>query len=158
MLLKFLYDLEDGDSVDANIVAEASNRLSTGEFQVFQLGYADWYGRDPEPSLLESSFFAYLYHNQVPSWARHFSRRIIAQYDRGELDSNAPHFHRFDPGSIYTVNPATGLAKIIALFVGVTAFLIAGLMLLNGVVPEDQKCNYPPCTWVERVAEEPPPQ
>ena len=34
--------------------------------------------------------------NHVPHWARHYARRIVVSYERGELDDNAPQFHRYD--------------------------------------------------------------
>lgn len=155
-MLKFLYDLGDGDDMESNLVAEASNRLDVGEFQVFQLGFANWHGRDADPQMLEKVFFDYLYQNQVPSWARDFSRKIIALDEKGKLDANEAQYHRYDPAGLRPLSLASGATKMAVFFICVVAFLGIAIFLLYDSVPDDQPCQFPPCSWNEEAGRDAP--
>jgi len=77
-------------------VARAANLLQVGEFQLLQLAFADWFGRDIPKSEADRLFASYMMRDQVPPWARHFARRIIALDEAGELDDREPAWHRYD--------------------------------------------------------------
>ncbi len=66
-------------------IASAANILDIGEFQILEMAYRDWFGRDMPPAVVDSIFRQYMYRSIVPHWARHYARRIIAQAQRGEL-------------------------------------------------------------------------
>ena len=130
--------------------------MGVGEFQIFQLGYEDWYGREAEPSDLDAPFFAYLLENQISAWARHYARKIIKLDDSGELDANAAFFHRFDAASMkvapidtFVTSKFGGIFPIIA-FAALVAITMGGaIFLLHGTIPEAIPCIFPPCPWVQ---------
>ena len=78
-------------------VARAANLLQLGEFQLLQLSYADWHGQDLPQGAIDTLFSSYMLKNQVPHWARHYARRIIAMDTAGTLDDHNPAYHRFYP-------------------------------------------------------------
>lgn len=78
------------------LVCSAANVLQIGEFQLLQLAYADWFGRDLPEALVDRLFASYMLRNEVPPWARHFARAILAQDEAGRLDPDHPHWHRYD--------------------------------------------------------------
>lgn len=85
-------------------VAQAANLLQVGEFQLLQLAYADWFGRDMPKSEADGYFASYMMRDRVPPWARHFARRIIELDASGALDDRDPAWHRFD-AQYRTVTP-----------------------------------------------------
>ena len=144
-MLKIFYDWGDKDDIASNLVAEASNRLDVGEFQLFQLSYEAWYGEEMEPKRLETAFFGYLMKDEVPPWARHYARKIIEQDDAGNLDYRDPHYHRFDPRSMRTDSTQSGLLKVGVVLLIVVAFLGASMILMHGKSLDDFPCQFPPC-------------
>lgn len=78
-------------------VARAANLLQIGEFQLLQLAYGEWYGREMPPGMIDALFGSYMLHNRVPHWARHYARRIIDLDAAGRLNDRDPHYHRYDP-------------------------------------------------------------
>ena len=144
-MFKIIYDWDDADNIEMNLVAEASNRLGIGEYQAFQLGFAAWYGFDPDPELLHQPFFQYLYHNDIPFWARHFARKVIQEDDRGELNPDDAQYHRFDAESM-RVNPVVPHWLKGLLVAGFFSLMIAMVLAFSyGTIPTDQRCWFPPC-------------
>ncbi|NIP73204.1 MAG: hypothetical protein GWO16_09340, partial [Gammaproteobacteria bacterium] len=76
-MFKILYQLDELDNIEANVVAEAANRLGVGEFQLFQLAHTAWHGREVDPHQIEAVFFDYMLHDRVPHWVRQFARNVI---------------------------------------------------------------------------------
>ena len=76
---------EERQAGERAIVCEAANMLQVGEFQVLALAARHWFGRDlPEPAL-GRLFSQYLMCGEVPPWARHFARAVLARAERGEI-------------------------------------------------------------------------
>ena len=144
-MLKIFFELDDMDNIEKNLMAEASNRLDVGEYQVFQLSYEAWFGSEPDKKQLERIFFDYLTNDKVPPWARHYARIIIDKYDEGELDYNNPHYHRFDATSMQNVSVNEGLLKIAVIALVVVVLLGASIMMLNERENDDFPCHFPPC-------------
>lgn len=77
-------------------VARAANLLQVGEFQVLQLAYKGWFGRDLPTALVDRMFAAYMFRNEVPYWARQYARNILRLDEQGRLDDLNPAYHRYD--------------------------------------------------------------
>ena len=141
-MFKLLYHPGEIDDPEADVIAEASNRLDVGEFQVFQLGYESWYGRAPDSQMIELCFVGYLTDNRMPPWARHYAREIIKLDDGGGLDSTDPVYHRFDPphrapARIYGWSILLGTLGVVALFLT--------LIAVGGEMVDAPPCMFPPC-------------
>ena len=89
-------DHEELEMKDRLVVISAANQLQVGEFQLLQLAYREWFHDDLPEALVAKLFTSYMLHHEVPHWARHYARRVIEGHERGEIDDNAPAFHRYD--------------------------------------------------------------
>ncbi|HLF95956.1 MAG TPA: hypothetical protein VI457_02335 [Methylococcaceae bacterium] len=89
-------DHDEIEMSDRLIVITAANQLQIGEFQLLQLAYREWFDHDLPEALVAKLFTSYMLHHEVPHWARHYARRIIDGCERGDIDDNAPRFHRYD--------------------------------------------------------------
>ena len=143
--LKILYSLEEPED---NIVAQAANRLGVGEFQVFQLAHADWFGAEADAKELEPVFFRYLLHDQTDPWVRHYARRIVDLDDRGALDTDNAHYHRYDARSMRPLSRVSGLLRFLAVVGFVIVFFGVAIVAMRGVIPEPFGCLFPPCPWI----------
>ena len=148
-MFRWIYRLDETDSIEANLVAEASNRLMVGEFQLFQLAYEAWYGNAPNADLLEPMFFDYLMHNEIPFWARNFARRTIESDDRGELNAQDARYHQFDRDFGADTAQRHGVWRVATVF-AVTVLFLAWMVLAEWEpTPEINRCHFPPCSWLE---------
>ena len=89
----------DGDELklkDRLVVISAANQLQVGEFQLLQLAYQDWFGKNLPEETFSRLFSSYMLNNDVPHWARHYARCVLEKFERGELDDMDPAFHRYD--------------------------------------------------------------
>jgi len=141
-MLRIFYHEEAGDDVESNMIAEASNRLDVGEFQLFELGYEHWFGQPAPADRIETDFFAYLAHNEPPPWARHYARHIIALDEEGMLQSGDETFHRFDR-DLDSPSRWYGWTVVGATLAVVAAFL--GLLILGDASRFTAQCMFPPC-------------
>lgn len=76
------------DHVDPDVahVADASEMLSIGEFELFRLAYRCWYDRPCEETILDRAFGEYLTGARVPPWVRHYCRRVLVLAAVDQLD------------------------------------------------------------------------
>lgn len=95
-LLDTLIHPDREEDPERTLVAQAANLLQTGEFQVLQLAYFDFYGREMSKDTIAKVFRGYMFAGQVPSWAQNYALRIIALEARGELDDLDYAYHRYD--------------------------------------------------------------
>lgn len=84
------------DNPDKSLIAEAANILEIGEFQLIQLAYNEWYGRDMAEREQDRIFDSYMLAGQVAPWMRDFARKIVEKFEQGDIDINDPAYHRFD--------------------------------------------------------------
>lgn len=144
-MLKILYQLDDLDNIEANLMAEAANRLGVGEFQFFQLAYYSWFGRDLHAKLMERAFLEYMLQDKVPPWARQFARNIIRMDEEGRLNPGDASYHRFDqslPGAAHTLR---GVTTVIATLLFALVFIYLMLTGLDTEPSDTQRCYFPPC-------------
>ncbi len=90
-------DREELEMKERLVVISAANTLQVGEFQLLQRAHRKWFNKDLPEALVARLFTAYMLRNEVPHWARHYARRIIAMDTAGTLDDHNPAYHRFYP-------------------------------------------------------------
>ena len=125
-------DREEVEMKDRLVVISAANQLQVGEFQLLQLAYRDWYGEDLPAALVSKLFTSYMLHNRVPHWARHYARHIIDGHERGDLDDNAPIFHRYDDD--YHTQVPRGVQRFCVAVAGVFIAVFGSIYVANQVV------------------------
>jgi hypothetical protein len=102
--------------------ARAANLIQVGEFQLIQLAYFEWFGQDMSEPVGNHLFHAYMLHNQVPHWVRHYARRILALDAAGTLDDQDPAYHRFDPAFLTPVTNGPRRFAVAAMAVVICVF------------------------------------
>ena len=95
-LLKTLLRPDREEDPERTLIAQAANILQVGEFQVLQLAYHEWFGRELPEHLTDRLFQAYMLHGQVPTWAHDYASRIVRQDEIDLIDSRDPAYHRYD--------------------------------------------------------------
>ena len=89
-------DREELEDAERREVGRAANILQVGEFQLLQLAYLAWHGKDLPETLVDRLFHDYMIHNDVPHWARHYARQILRLEKFGRLDANRAQYHLYD--------------------------------------------------------------
>ncbi|MFQ5774506.1 MAG: hypothetical protein ACE5GS_08325 [Kiloniellaceae bacterium] len=146
------------DDPERTEVARAANLLQIGEFQLLQLAYYGWYGREMQAAVSDRIFRAYMLHSNVPAWARHYARQIIDLAERGALDDGDPGYHRYDC-DYYKALPLG--ARRLAFAVMCIAFVVCGGILVGYFSPPSVTSVLPPYFNEDEIrpvkGEEPPP-
>ncbi len=120
--------LPDCDDDPENfIVTHAANILQIGEFQLLQLAYHEWHGRDISPEAVDRIFAAYMIHDQAPYWSRLYARQIIDKSERGEIDIDNPRFHCYDQN--YITHVPDGIRDFIITILIVLTLLFGSFLL-----------------------------
>lgn len=76
-------------SRDVLEVMDAAALLGVREYDLFGLAWRRWSGRAADERALERKFVAYMFHQRVPPWVRHFCRDVLARQAAGTFDPRA---------------------------------------------------------------------
>ena len=78
----------DDDTIpqDTRDVLAASSLLQITEFQLFELAYERWFGRQAKERELEARFARYMFASCAPYWVRQFCRDVSIVSADGSLD------------------------------------------------------------------------
>lgn len=134
-------DHDDEEMRDRQVVITAANQLQVGEFQLMQLAYREWHGKDLPEALMSRLFTDYMLRDEVPHWARHYARTIIEGLERGEIDENDPHYHRYDHE--YTTTVPHGLRRF-CIAVGCLILFLGGGIILAEFATGTGATMFPP--------------
>jgi len=126
-LFKTLWRPDLEEDPERSVVAAAANILQVGEFQLLQLAYHNWHGKDMPPDQSDAMFDAYMLQGVVPVWARHYARFIISGSETGRLDENSPLFHRYDHD--YVTNVPKGIRHFCLASMVLACILVGGLLI-----------------------------
>ena len=125
--IKTLMRPDQEEDPERTVVARAANILQVGEFQLMQLAYHDWYGQELPAALCDQLFQAYMLRDAIPTWARHYARRIIDFEDRGLIDCNDAYYHRYDRE--YVTHVPQGVRQFTWASVILASVLVLGVVL-----------------------------
>jgi hypothetical protein len=134
-------DQEELELKERTVVISAANILQVGEFQLLQLAYRDWHGRDMSDAGVSELFSHYMLYNEVPHWARHYARTILAKAERGEINDADPSFHEYD-ADFYAPLPR-GLRRF-TVAVLVLVLTLGGGILIASMSETDATSILPP--------------
>jgi hypothetical protein len=124
---KTLIRPDQEEDPERTVVARAANILQVGEFQLMQLAYHDWYGQELPAALCDQLFQAYMLRDEIPTWARHYARRIIDFEDRGLIDCNDAYYHRYDRE--YVTHVPQGVRQFTVVSVFLVSILVLGVVI-----------------------------
>lgn len=125
--IKTLIRPDQEEDPERTVVARAANILQVGEFQLMQLAYHDWYGQELPAALCDQLFQAYMLRDEIPTWARHYARRIIDFEDRGLIDCNDAYYHRYDRE--YVTHVPQGVRQFTWASVILASILVLGVVI-----------------------------
>jgi len=134
-------DREDAAMKDKVIVIQAANQLQVGEFQLLQLAYREWHAEDLPETLIAKLFTDYMLKDEVPHWARHYAKRVLAACEKGEINENAPDFHRYDH-DYGTIEPHAVRRFCVA--VGCLVVFLGGGIVLANITAGKSASMFPP--------------
>lgn len=133
--VKTLLRPDQEEDPERTVVARAANILQVGEFQLMQLAYHDWYGQELPAALCDQLFQAYMLRDEIPTWARHYARRIIDFEDRGLIDCNDAYYHRYDRE--YVTHVPQGVRQFTVASVILASILVLGVVIGELAAGED---------------------
>ncbi len=133
--IKTLLRPDQEEDPERTVVARAANILQVGEFQLMQLAYHDWYGQELPAALCDQLFQAYMLRDEIPTWARHYARRIIDFEDRGLIDCNDADYHRYDRE--YVTHVPQGVRQFTVASVILASILVLGVVIGELAAGED---------------------
>lgn len=125
------------------LVCSAANVLQIGEFQLLQLAYASWFGRDLPEALVDRLFASYMLRNEAPHWARDFARAILARDEAGGLDPDHPDWHRYDHDYHREAAARAGVLRFYAA-AGIVALAVVAAILAAGAAVTEPTSLLPP--------------
>ncbi len=153
-VLEVLLHPDREEDVDRAGVVHAANLLEVGEFQLLQLSFHEWYGREMQESEKKAFFRSVFFEKSTPSFLRHYARRIVMRHNRGKLSSYAHAYHRYD-SEVFSCSLPSGAFH----FFGVAALLIGMLfgsvVMANYTVGLVGSCTdpLPPCLTIQDLGD-----
>jgi hypothetical protein len=133
---------------DRTIVVNAANLLQIGEFQLLQLAFAHWHGRDMRSDEANAIFESFMIRSEVPGWALMYARDITELDRKSQLVDRDPAYHRFDVRATWLSK-----ASLQARFVTAVLFLVGTLGGAYLLASQTAACSgqFPPCVTSNEI-------
>jgi hypothetical protein len=145
-LLKTLIKPDWDENSKRSEILHASNLLQIGEFQLIQLAYKVWYGKNLPENKINKIFSEYMITGIIPIWVTYYARDILKLDKANVLNSYNEKYHVYDNEfGKYIDNEKQRrkrgvLYAIIIMFV----FIASHYMAINYVEDEGSAGFYPP--------------
>jgi len=139
-------DREELEMKERAQVILAANILQVGEFQLLQLAFREWHGKDLPEAMISRLFADYMLYNEVPHWARHYARMVLEKAERGEINDADPSFHKYDSNyraSFPSALRAQGVRRF-TVAVLILVFTLGGGILIASLSETDPTSILPP--------------
>lgn len=134
-------DREELENPDRTEICTAANVLQIGEFQLLQLAYREWFGKELPEAMVARLFTEYMMHGEVPHWARHYARLVLMREDKGLLDIDDPGYHRYD--NDYHTSVPQGFRRFCTA-VGIITFCMVSSLLIASMAAKEPTSILPP--------------
>ena len=95
-LLKTLIKPDWDDNPKRSQILDAANLLQIGEFQLIQLAYKVWYGKDLPEEKINKIFSEYMISGIIPIWVTYYAQDILKLDQANVLDSYNEKYHIYD--------------------------------------------------------------
>ena len=149
-LLKTLIKPDWDDNPKRSEILHAANLLQIGEFQLIQLSYKVWYGKDLPEEKINKIFSEYLITEIIPIWVTYYAKDIIKLDNANVLDSYNKKYHVYDHEFGKHINDERQRKRrgIFYAFIIGAVFVASHYMAINYVEVEGAAGFYPP--YVEK--------
>ena len=95
-LLKTLIKPDWDDNPKRSKILHTANLLQIGEFQLIQLAYKVWYGKDLPEEKINKIFSEYMISGIIPMWVTYYAKDIIKIEHANALNSYDKKYHVYD--------------------------------------------------------------
>ena len=95
-LVKTLIKPDWDDNPKRSKILHAANLLHIGEFQLIQLAYKVWYGKDLPEEKINKIFSEHMISGIIPIWVTYYARDIIKIDNANVLNSYEEKYHVYD--------------------------------------------------------------
>ena len=95
-LLKTLIKPDWDDNPKRSKILHAANLLQIGEFQLIQLAYKVWYGKDLPEEKINKIFSEYMISGIIPIWVTYYAKDLIKIEHANALNSYDKKYHVYD--------------------------------------------------------------
>ena len=149
-LFKTLIKPDWDDNPKRSEILHAANLLQIVEFQLVQLAYKVWYGKDLPEDKIDKIFSEYMVTGIIPIWVTHYAKDIL-KLDRAHvLDYYNEKYHVYDHEFGTYIYDEKQRRRRGVLYATIIAFVFIGshYMAVNYVEGEEPAGFYPP--YVEK--------
>ena len=149
-LLKTLVKPDWDDNPKRSEILNAANLLEVGEFQLIQLAYKVWYGKELPEDKISKIFSEYMITGIIPIWVTYYAKDILKLDQAHVLDSYNKKYHVYDHefGTyIYDEKQRRRRGVLYATIIAFV-FIASHYMAINYVEYEESAGFYPP--YVEK--------
>ena len=149
-LLKTLIKPDWDDSPKRSEILHAANLLQIGEFQLIQLAYKAWYGKNLPEDKIDKIFSEYMITGIIPIWVTYYARDILKLDQANVLDSYDEKYHVYDNEFGKYIHNETQRRRRGVLYatIIIIVFFASHYMAINYVDVEESASFYPP--YVEK--------
>jgi len=145
-LLKTLIKPDWDDSPKRSEILHAANLLQIGEFQLIQLAYKAWYGKNLPEDKIDKIFSEYMITGIIPIWVTYYARDILKLDRANVLDSYGEKYHVYDNEFGKYIHNETQRRRRGVLYatIIIIVFFASHYMAINYVDVEESASFYPP--------------
>ena len=145
-LLKTLIKPDWDDNPKRSKILHAANLLQIGEFQLIQLAYKVWYGKDLPEEKINKIFSEYMISGIIPIWVTYYAKDIIKIEHANALNSYDKKYHVYDHefGAYIDNNQQRKRRGILYATIIAFVFIATHYMAINYVEDEESASFYPP--------------
>lgn len=147
--MKFLQALlhpDHDEDPERALIIHAANLLQIGEFQLLQLAFERWHGREMSAAEGDRYFRLFMLEGRNLPFVLHYARQIVTLEGEGRLNDAAPQYHRYDR-DYFRTPLGTGWRRFVVAATIVLGALGGGFAMASYSVEVSGKCasNLPPC-------------
>ena len=145
-LLKTLIKPDWDDNPKRSKILHAANLLHIGEFQLIQLAYKVWYGKDLPEEKINKIFSEYMISGIIPIWVTYYAKEIIKIEHANALNSYDKKYHVYDHefGAYIYNNQQRNRRGILYATIIAFVFVTTHYMAINYVENEESAGFFPP--------------
>ena len=125
----------DKGTEDARAVIKAAEALSLSEFDLFRFAHNRWVGHDASEKAIEASFTAYMFHEQVPPWVRHFCRDVLTRQSLNRLDAAELGADQYRKR-----NKVPKVSRLFLVIAAILMLIVYVSILTTPLGPDDKAC------------------
>ena len=145
-LLKTLIKPDWDEDPKRSEILHAANLLQIGEFQLIQLAYKVWYGKELPEEKISKIFSEYMIREIIPIWVTAYAKDILKLDQANVLDSYNEKYHVYDHefGAYIYNNQQRRRRGILYATIIAFVFIASHYMAIHYVEDEESASYYPP--------------